>query len=378
MKKITLSLITILMLSILFLINGMNFNYVYGAESDFTNVADFSQAKYNLKWTVVSVYLNITDVSIIDDSNNFDYYYKITNSATEVKSEYKTREEMETDGWKGLKSIEGGKSENNDITDAIELNQDLHLWIMAYDNVNVSQDVVRTKLLVKDNQLEKIELPKYQKIFKSTFLTSNETQIVFNLPWSDGVNGNSYKIKTFNIKIGKITDNNILKSMKNNESDGFEKLLTYAKNEKSPLYNKNLTSKGTSFGFHSQTGDELIKLPNVENKAFYYLYAKLDDENGKYYPIEGVTLAMAKTENIGDDLSWVMFFYGDENIEWGDFDVPNGGGQTNNQPQESDGTTATRSLPYTGSGLIVAFLIGILSIIAVVFYKKNEEFRGIK
>ena len=379
MKKLTLFLITVLMVITLSLIGE---NTVYGAEAEITGTADFSEAKFKVTFTGTGAYLKITDIKETNDENEFSYYYKITDSTTVPKSEYNKTNEIYDDGWKIL-AISNGKADSNDkdITSEVELNQELHLWILVYENISI--DGVNTKLLVKDVELTRPEFPKYQNIFDTTILSNKGTLIGFNIPWSYE-DDPKFRIKSFNIKIGEITDYDILKSIKNNESDGFEKLLTYAKAENSPLYNKTLTTSGKRDGFSSDDGDELIALSNLEDEKYYYMYAVLDDEDGKFYPVEGVTLAMADTfyDTTGD---WFMFFMGEKDFKWPYFETLDDGEGTEKEPTQTqistpkkDETTANGVLPYTGKGLVIMLLIATLTVLAIVFYRKNQKYRGIK
>ena len=171
--------------------------------------------------------------------------------------------------------------------------------------------------------------------------------------------------RKFEIKIGKITNNEILKNIKNQDASGFSDLLNFAKSD-SGIYNDNLNAdKDDTFAIeynaYKDTENEVIKLNNLENDAYYYLYIKLDDENGKYVSNEAVTLAKASTFENGN---WSMLFYGTSDFKWTDLGSVN-----------TDNTTANGVLPQTGASYIIIMvigIIGILGVIAAVKYRKNN------
>src|SRR5699024_5469195 len=121
--------------------------------------------------------------------------------------------------------------------------------------------------------------PKYANVFTATFFSNDTTQIVFSVPWG-------YNTRKINLRIGKITDNSILNKIKNNNITGFEELLEYGKTQ-TAIYDNQLTStKPTNSyfdnGYNNNEDAPIIDL-KLENEAYYYVYAELDDENGKYY-----------------------------------------------------------------------------------------------
>lgn len=256
------------------------------------------------------------------------------------------------------------------VADEVQLNQRLNLWIveMQYNQGNYSY-----KYVVDGKELTRPEYPKYANVFFATFFTDYRTQLLFNVPWGD----NTRKI---NLRIGKITDNSILNKIKNNDITGFEELLEYGKTQ-TAIYDNQLTSTTTPGGSydHGYNIDQPLDL-KLEDNAYYYVYAELDDENGKYYPVEGVTLGQAK---VSDDY-WGLGVLGDNDFTWSEFG--GGNGQTNNvnTPIANNITNANNTnklpsrLPKAGITVTVfAVIIGI-AIVSVVSYKKYNYYKGIK
>ena len=135
---------------------------------------------------------------------------------------------------------------------------------------------------------------------------------------------------------------------------------------------------------HSILGEqnrEIIKPDNLEDKAYYYMYVVFDDENGKYYPASGLTIAKADVFTSGEHKGdWYMFFLGDEKFKWDDFGTTQTGTATVDRNTAGTTTkaktTKPKSLPKTGSvaiGLVIVAMIGI----AVFFKVKNNKYRGI-
>ena len=116
------------------------------------------------------------------------------------------------------------------------------------------------------------------------------------------------------------------------------------------------------------SNNEIIKLNEVEDNCYYYLYIKTDDENGKYVSNEAVTLALSSNNK---DNHWFMFFYGDDDFEWADFGENSGGTQ---EPSEEKPNLANGTFPKTGLNLIIFSSIVVLAISGIVAYKKYKKY----
>ena len=90
------------------------------------------------------------------------------------------------------------------------------------------------------------------------------------------------------------------------------------------------------------------------------MYVKTDDENGKYFPNEAVTLALSSNNSNNE---WYMFFYGQDDFEWVDF---------------GDGTIAPGTIPQTGETAMVAIVIALVSVLGVVGYINYKKYRDVK
>ena len=244
-------------------------------------------------------------------------------------------------------------------TSYVELNQDLYLWVCEKKQEEF-------KYIIEGKKLERN--PIALNIFSNTIVTCNTTQIVFNVPWDSKTNRN------INVKIGKISDENILKNIKNNSNDAWKQLLSYAKASQA-IYNQKLASDSSDNGIKKSKID-LSGL--LEDKAYYYLYTEFDDENGKYYPVEGLTFGIADVYNNLNDKPWYIFFYGDDKFQWnlneGDVNA-----ETTPSKKEDDSTIVNKAkLPNTGVQVTIIGIIAIITGFAIVFKFKYKKYNGIK
>ena len=119
--------------------------------------------------------------------------------------------------------------------------------------------------------------------------------------------------------------------------------------------------------------------------VLYYFYIILDDENGEYVPIEHcLTLGQASVNSEGN---WFVYCYGEDKFNWKEFSTENTGGDYT--PTGTDGTIQTgsstgadqtisiTSLPHTGISYAIIGIIAILGVSSIVFYFKNNKYKGV-
>ena len=353
--------------------------------TDAPTFTDFSKAEYELvKDGVSRVNLHIKNVT-----NNSDrLYYCITaqNQKPEIKLKDNGNIDTSDSKWKTFGYNEkDGYLYASQLEEYVQLNQDLYLWIIDqekfetnYYDDNGNSIGYKTQYVVSGQKLERLKYPGYAETFtSSTFMTHDSTQIIYTIPYAQQTE------RKFTLKIGKITDKNILNGIKNNNGDAWNSLLKYAKNNNAVYNNKLTTNKTSSFaeyGTNFGENRDVIQLKNLENSAYYYMYVVFDDENGKYYPVSGLTLAKASVHNNGD---WYLFFLGNDDFKWDDFGVVQTG--TTTVDGKTTGTTTKENtkkssspskLPYTGAttiGLTIVVITGF----AVFFKVKNNKYKGI-
>lgn len=342
---------------------------VYGRE-DFT---DFSNAKYETFFDV-NASLKISNITPKNETT-VNYYMVITPDNVKPEGVITESETINYESSYKPQILGVNQEENylytNFIDEYVERNQDLYVWVLesqkleeSYYNEEGEPISYATKYIVEGQKVERPELPKLNGIIHSFSLgkyddPNNEehkyTRINFRVP---SVTEN----RKFTLKIGKVTNKTILQKIKNNDYVGITELLKYAK-ESNSIYEKELT---TIYEGYYKNEDVLFDGKTLlEDDGYYFIYVIFDDENGKYYPIEGVTLGQAWHSS--DNKSWDLWAYNDEKFEWTDL----------SSGSEPDDTKAPNPLPQTGLqtvfGITAIVLIGI-----IVFLKsKNNYYKNI-
>lgn len=345
---------------------------------------DFSKAEYEVvKDGVSRVNLNIKN---IEKKDRHYYYYCITSTNEKPKIELDQYGALKKEGnnW-NLLPLSGFN-----ITEYVELSQDMYLWIYediwletVYKNDNDKDISYIGNIVVSGQKLNRPQYPVYAEMFFATYMTNDSTQIVTTIPKTEEIE------RSFTLKIGKITDKSILNGIKNNKGEAWNSLLEYAKNSNA-IFNQKLdvNKKDSLAEYNSNSIDEkrdVIKLNNLEDKVYYYMYLVFDDENGKYYPASGLTIAKA---SVNDNGNWYLFFLGDENFKWDDFGTTTTGTstvdgkttetttKTTTKTKTKTKTTTPKTLPKTGTtaiGFIIIAMVGS----AVFFKVKNNKYKGI-
>ena len=337
---------------------------------------DFSNAKYELLFDY-DVDLKITGITPIESNT---YYYIITPNNTKPIISINSYGSLDTENTEGVDSLsvntEGNYIYEYNLDRFAELNQDLYLWIIedvrldeAYaESEENSYISYSTRFVVEGQKLTRPELPQLNLILKSLSIwggkdaTKEEQNSYISFRFPSAVENRKFKLK-----IGKVTDNSILQKIQNNDYSGITALLQYAKNNQA-IYTADLTTTSENYYRNDQALFDGIKL--LEDRAYYYIYVEFEDEEGKYYPIEGVTLGQAWISDSKE--YWDLWAYTADNFEWNDFSST---GSENNTP--NDDTLAKDELPNTG--LRMAIIISIVALAgAIVFFKtKENKYKGI-
>ena len=333
-------------------------------ENEFLTESDFASAKYEIKYSSGSAVLTISGVKNMNTKNTTFLCLGVTFSANE---EPKNIEEILTC------NAENGTIQYSYFAKYVELNQDIYVHLFYVD---LSKKIV--KKVVTGQKVERPPYPKYADAFNRNTLASSQTVqlIIDSVPkWAGDRKGN--------IKIGKISDSNILNNIKNNMEEGWKSLLSYSKSDSSPVYNSTQEcSKAYSWILFE---DKLnISTSQLSDKEYYYLYIEMDDENGKYYPIEAVTLTQASVYQSQN--AWYMFFVGNSQFNWNNIRS----GNTTPQPstptptpaqnppaQPNDPTVAPTSLPRTGADVAIIVSIVGLTIAGGIAFIKSKKYKGI-
>lgn len=252
-------------------------------------------------------------------------------------------------------------------------------YVYVYEYYLDSNSKGINNLALNKAKLPKTTQKKYTDVFFSIMVSKItddsicNTQILFNTPWGDNT------VRKIHLRIGKISDDKILKDIYNKKSNAFENLLNYAKHSKA-FYDQTLNSNadGSAGGIIKKKKAPLFSANNIVNGEYYFLYAVVDDEGGKYSKIEGVTLARGDKPMSGiAKNAFSLFFYGTDDFTWKNFtseEEPSNNNQSSEKPSE-DNTVAPGNIPQTGINNVIAVIIGIFTIVGVVSiiqYRKNN------
>lgn len=169
-----------------------------------------------------------------------------------------------------------------------------------------------------------------------------------------------YEVKSVNTdrnlvyKIGKVTDNSILKSIKNKESNAFDKLLSYAKNDNSGITGNIKTSD-------YQNTISLSDSITINDGVYYYGYYYTDDE---YYPVYDIDLLQGYVSPTSDEK--LLYSVKQYNFKW-------------NLEEETIVEETPVENPKTGIQDYYA-LIGSIIVLAsgiIIYVYKDRKFRKI-
>ena len=150
--------------------------------------------------------------------------------------------------------------------------------------------------VVNDNpiEIEKPMLPSYTNRYKITFV-AKELQAYSNFPDGRpfGINGSHTKV----IKLGKITDNDVIRKLAKSESDAISSLMNYA-----------VSADGQTFETNDSNLTTDTSSVAIEPKAYYYVYVTYKNDDGLYRDLSDVTVAQGVmhdgTALLSTDIDW--------------------------------------------------------------------------
>lgn len=238
----------------------------------------------NAKFSVDSNYqLNISGIT---ELSNHSYAAFITSNSTEPT--------LELDEYSHITNSNMYFSESSSIENFLEKTGDLYYWLCE-EQRNYETGEIEHKFIISAKKIERPALKNLGSRMKCYFF-SDGTSTYLN-------EANDADSRNIKLKIGTVTDNSILLAIKNKESNALSRLLAYAKNANS-IYT------GTVPLGKSNTITSNI---NILDEAYYYVYMILDDENGKYYPVEDISLYQGL---VGDTVGKNLFDYLDGQFKW--------------------------------------------------------------
>ncbi len=343
---------------------------------------DFSKAKYKtaLNWTVES--LQITGIKP-DTGLSSHYYYMITKDNKKPSITTTKYGAVDTEKMKNkieYLSVNKDYLFTNNFSKYAELNQDLYLWVIQdeslahyYTDSNGNTVSYATKFVVNGEKINRAKLPQLNLILQTMSLWGGNkkdnqyTYITFNFPTDT-------KNRKFKLKIGKVTDNSILTKIQKNNYTGITELLQYAKKHDA-VYSKDLTT--TSLAYFRSDNALFDGRKLLEDDAYYYIYAQFDDEDGKYYPIEGVTLAQAWLAESSN--AWDLWAYTSSDFKWNNLTTTTTTTKKSTEKSNKKDTTVAKGvIPQTGVKPVIIGSIVFVVAIGAFFYIRYNKLRDIK
>ena len=306
-----------------------------------SNVAwtDFSNASYNwIDYTETDHSSPSLEIKEVDLKNI--YYVHISHNENDTPDLTKIGEDFNY--WI---AISNGKISSTYLNSYLEENGDIYIWIAEVQNRE-------EKIVVNAKKIERLEqLPLTKRIVGYFF--------------SDFVGGffcyepHTVTNRKINVKIGEMTDISILKKIKNNDANCMSDLLNYAKNADAIL------EKTYSFG----TNPDIPEANQLKNNSYYYVYFELEDENGKYYPVEDIELYQVSIA--GDKVDLIN--HTDRNFVYNIDEIEDG-----IEDEIEDDTIAPGRLPQTGISIFIVSLIAVLVFISTLLAHGIKKYKDIK
>lgn len=290
-----------------------------------------------------------TDPSNIKFTVTEDFYLKVTGLKEDGKyygfiSNGKIAPTVPDTGWIENENLPVTNKPGFSISKYLEKSGDIYVWIYETQIVN---NVRQNKCIIEAQKIERPALKKIGTRMKCYFLNEETSTHLFETY-------NYENARKINVKIGKVTDKSILRAIKNGETDCLQKLLDYAKNADS------IYTGTVPLGRSESITNKL----NLVNDEYYYVYMVLDDENGKYFPVEDVSLYQALTYEKDGKTSKNLFDYLNDNFKW----------NLENDDTTIDNTTATGKLPQTGASIVIYVAITLVIVAGVIFAIKYKKY----
>lgn len=347
---------------------------------------DFSNATFSVTRDDISFYLNITGATLKKEDRR-SYYLFLTNGNEEPNIRYSTSGYLDADLGKEAIYIRNEKeSMGSYLTSRLEKAGDIYATIVEYDGEGY-MSAIGTDKTAKD--FHKVVVSK-KKVTRPQPLpiTQRMTGYFFKehttiFEWEMG---GSNKDRKCNIKVGRVTDNNVLRAIKNGEKNCLSNLMNYAKNADA-VYQTQLKAD------YSLDQRSIMNEFQGIDGAYYFVYFSLDTEKGKYYPVEDVMLYQCVKRNDLNDL----LNYLDKNFAWNIEEAPepskpgneivvpptkNNTVTNSNKPTgitgNMDNTKAGGTIPQTGSMPMITICILAVILLAGGFaYYQNRKYKGI-
>lgn len=236
---------------------------------------DISNVKFTIETINDEFALHRLSVSGLSRKENHFYYAVLSNSPT-LDTSAILNNPANYDGF--LPLLDNSNYFNSYVDKYIEKNGDIYIWF--FDHVVDYDYTIRTKELISAKKLERPSTISVGLRMQGYFFQDSSSLFVKAFAIQEG--------RKMYVQIGNITDIEILKAIRDGKSGSFNSLLNYAKSAQSFYTNTFVLDNSLSPNTKKDVAIT-ANLPIVE-KGFYYVYMRLEDENGTYYPLEDVGL----------------------------------------------------------------------------------------
>lgn len=317
---------------------------VKGKETDNTeDWTDISKLKVNYEWNSNAISAYFSGVSF---KEKHTYRVFVSASKTELENNIANGKIDEISNAI-IDKFKDGRYGITLMNSIMCLNKDVYIAIQEsyYD----SQNKIHKKVLTSTIKVERPALPNYGTRMDIYFYARDSISAFL------GTYNDISTKRTMKYKIGRVTNVDLLKTFKTDEKKAFADLYSFAK---------------TDSGIYSSTiaiGNSVSPNPTVnlklENGAYYYCYMIMDDENGKFYPIDDVAIYQAGTDSTMTHFTFASMKFDDNNT------IPG--------TSSEDKTIAKGKLPYAGNIALGGATIALIFLI-VFSIKKNKDFKDVK
>ena len=364
MKKIKFILVLFVAIISLLFVNKVQAVNEQDEWTDFSNVKiSFKDESLN---QIKSYGILFEDVTF-DENGSSTYYMYMTHDLSAPNVEYENDVPKNFTSYINTKTKEATNISN--IENFLVEYGDVYIWVLEYNYNNPNE---KFKFVVNGEKIERPEMSPIGNRLKIYFFNNFTSLFCYEI--------HADITRKVQIKVGKVTDNSILKSIKNGDSDCLDKLMQYSKS------NNDIYSKTIEKNLYKTSEDIEALAPKMglTNDEYYYVYLYVDDENNKYVGIEDISLFQASVykdvttnqtvynlfDYLSDDFKW--------NLEESTITTTTKEETKKEEEVKEDQTVSNnKKLPYTGKGTIIGISIIVLIGIIGLLYNKNKYYKGI-
>lgn len=365
MKKMNFNILTIITMLILLIVPIT----VKGAENEI-EWTDFSNAKFE-----------IVPQKLSDKGETYDYSIKVSNAIVRNDRRYcvifhaKDEEKTKTQILFNADAVFNNGETTTPITilfkNILEKKDDIYFSVLEVADEQTNVGTTPSQIVVQNQKIDRPKLLPTLGNRVNIYFSKNDTSTFAWFPHD------SKLARKINIKIGKITNLQLVRDIRDKKTGALENLLAYAK--KITKYNYTGT---IVYDIYKTAGitKSLTSQMNLTDKAYYFAYIQLDDED-IYYPVEDIALYQASgtldlKHYTNNKMTWdgLDELTNDNNVN----QVNNDQNVINSNANTTDTTVAKGKIPQTGEAMGYAFITILFIIAASIGYIKFKQYKDIK